>query len=57
MEERMTYKEWLRRNPDKKRNPMIANIEGLGDVVLHTLESELDPNQPYEEIDFDEIPF
>jgi len=57
MEERMSYKEWLRRNPNKRRNPMIVNIETSGDMVPPTLESELDPNVPYEEIDLDSIPF
>jgi len=55
--ERMNYREWLKRNPDRVFNPSIKNIEALGDMALHTLESEIDPDMPYEEIDLDLIPF
>jgi len=57
MEDHITYREWLKQNPHKTFNPVIKNIEDLGDAVLPDLKSELDPNVPYEEIPESEIPF
>lgn len=46
--ERISYLEFLRRHPDK---------DDLGDMALPTLEDELDPSVPYEEIDENQVPF
>ena len=53
----MTYREWLKRNPEKQLNPMIDNIAKLGGAIFPDLKAELDPNMPYEEIPEEELPF
>lgn len=56
--ERITYQEWLKRNPDKRINPTIKGINNLVDTIFPDVGEELDSNADYDnEIDIEDIPF
>ena len=57
MEDRMNYKEWLKRNPSKKFKGDDA-ITQLGNEVLSDISDELDPDMDYDnDIPEGDIPF